>query len=257
MKNTKKYLILAVLGSLLLSGCAIKKDGSAGSAEKGSSAEVTIDPLKASNSVTALPQNYSQQVNLNSLIGMPQLNEQQTASLLQMLSGKETQYRKMVEQDLVKTDLTYDSMCLGLKGALCDFNNEIYKGSRFGLMVYSNVVKKDMLKEKAATDPAKIWSVNWINVSVDHGVKLIEVCSKEKDFKACVNQKSENPVTTQYAICSFSAKTAEEIEKCIETGLLSKPSIDYAFNLGFISGYSVGYNADNKVKYKDMYNRKI
>lgn len=253
----KKYLSIVLLGSILLSGCAFNKSDTNKEAVEQQETVANVDPAKSTTDIKDLPKNYAQQVNLNSLIGMPQLNEQQTTSLLEMLSGKEDQYRKMVEQDLVKADLTYDGMCLGLKGALCDFNNEIYKGSRFGLMVYSNVVKKDILKNKDATEPAKIWSVNWINVSVDHSVKLIETCSKEKDFKACVNQKSENPVSSSYAICSFTGKTSAEIDKCISASLLSKQSVDYAFSLGFISGYSIGYNADNKVKYKDMYNRKI
>lgn len=254
-----KSLILVLSSVLILSSCAINKKGSTSESETpGQGAMLSqIDPAKASLKPSEIPQNYEQQVNLNKLVGMPQLNAEQSASLLKMLQGKEPEYRKLVEQDLVKQNLKYEEICLGLNGTLCDFNNEIYKGSRFGIMIYDNVTKKKMIKEKNALNPAQAWSVNWINVSVDHGVKLISTCSQEKEFASCVSKNSENPITSLYAICSYSGKDATEIDKCLADGLLSKQGRDFAFDIGFISGYSIAYSADNNVKYKDMFDRKL
>lgn len=259
MKKTLSFSLF-LTSVLLLSSCALHKKGESESPatvpqEEGQTQ--IIDPAKASLNPSEIPQNYEQQVNLNKLIGMPQLNAEQSASLLQMLQGKESQYRKVVEQDLVKQNLKYEEICLGLSGTLCDFNNEIYKGSRFGVMIYDNVTKKQMIKNKDALNPAQAWSVNWINVSVDHGVKLIATCSKDKEFAACVSKNSENPITSLYAICSYSGKNSAEIDKCLADGLLSKQARDFAFDIGFVSGYSIAYNADNKVKYQDMFNRKL
>lgn len=260
--NKNIFGTLAIFLSIsLLSGCSIFSGSEKNADKEKTTVENKDVKLKQISKnidfkVDSLAEEYSKQVNLQHLIGFQQLNKEQSASLIAMIGGKESQYRAVVEDELSKSDLKFDEVCLGLTGELCDFNNEIFKGTNLGIKVYGNVVKKDLTKKKQVTDISKVWSVNWINVSVDEGVKVISECSKNEDFVSCTDEKTDNPLSKAYAICSFKGKNNEQIESCLSAALKKPSTKDYAFDLGLITGYSIGYNVDNGNKFKDLFNRK-
>lgn len=251
----KKYIktIPVVFLSLFLASCATNKDKNATTTDGESKLikkEVTVD----SNNLSDV---YGKQVNLSDLIGMPQINNDQSSQLLTMISGKENEYRALMEKEIIDKNLSFEEVCLGLNGVLCEINNEIYKGTRFGLSLYSKVTKKDMMTNKTADLAMRTWSVNWIKTSIERAKAVDKTCSakKEDEYSGCVTENSENPIIAIYAN-ALNQNNTKLMEEYLRVKLLIPTAKKYLFDLGFLSGYSIGYDVDNKVPFVDKYKGK-
>lgn len=251
MKKCIKSVPILVLSLLLASCSASNKDSAPKDTDsKLIKKEVTVD----SNNLSDV---YGKQVNLSDLIGMPQINNDQSSQLLSMISGKEDEYRTIMEKEIIDKNLSFEEVCLGLNGVLCEINNEIYKGTRFGLSLYSKVSKKDMMSNKTADLAMRTWSVNWIKYSLEKAKEVDKTCSakKEEEYAGCVNENSENPIVAIYAN-ALNQDNTKLMEEYLRVKLLIPSAKKYLFDLGFLSGYSIGYDIDNKATFVDKYKGK-
>lgn len=252
MKRYSKKTSIMLL-SLLLSACSVHNNKDSVQSENSSNdvQEKKIEKINNSNNLSHI---YGKQVDLTDLIGMPQINNNQSEQLLSMISGKENEYRAIMEKEIITKNLSFKEVCLGLNGVLCDINNEVYKGTRFGVSLYSRVAHKDILSNRTADIVARTWSVNWIKSSIESAKNINKMCSvnKDSDDSNCIASHSNNPIVEIYAH-ALDQENDKLMQEYLKVKLLSPAAKKYLFDIGFLSGYSIGYDVDNKIPFVDKY----
>lgn len=227
----KKIFVIGL--SLLLSACSISKKNDDKPTEK-------VNNMTFSTS--ALPDNYFSYVDIAQVANMPPLDQKLTTYLFEQISGKETNIRTAIEKSHNLNDKIKSNLCRDLEGALCDFNITIYNGSNFGLKLFEQTSKKNISETTIVSAPLTSWSVDWIHSSVKNGQAAVEVCKTADND--CLNKNTTNPLAKLYAICAVKAKT--DIDGCMSHVLSNEDAKNFAFDIGYVTGYNISYDVGNQ-----------
>lgn len=189
-------------------------------------------------STSDLPNNYFKYVDISKLANIPPIDKNLSDYLFSQIAGKESSVRPAVESKEQFTDKMKRSLCSDLPESLCDFNSHMYSGSKFGLKLYEQTSKKDISQNTIVMAPLGLWSVDWIHSAQEEGNKLAKVCTTADND--CLNKNASNPVSKLIAICNIKSK--ENIEGCLSQVLNSEDSKNFAFDIGYVTGYNISYN---------------
>lgn len=225
--NNKILLILP----FLLSACSFHSGDKSKESNTKSVTNITF-------STTDLPNNYFKYVDISKLANIPPIDKNLSDYLFSQIAGKENSVRPAVEAKEQFTDKMKRSLCSDLPQSLCDFNSHMYSGSKFGLKLYEQTSKKEISQNTIVMAPLGLWSVDWLHSAQDEGKKLAETCSTVDN--ECLNKNASNPVSKLIAICSVKSK--ENIEGCLAQVLGNDESKNFAFDIGYVTGYNISYN---------------
>lgn len=228
----KKIIVMSM--ALLLTSCGIHKE----STNSGNASNVE----NMTFSTKDLPANYFSYVDIAKVANMPPLDEKLTAYLFKQTAGKETNIRATIEKSNTMSSKVKDSLCRDIEGSLCDFNIDIYNGSQFGLKLFEQTSKKPISETTIVSAPLTSWSIDWIHSSIKSGQAAAEACKNGENN--CLNKNSSNPLAKLYAICTLKAKN--NMDSCLKHVLSEDESKNFAFNIGYVTGYNISYDVGNQ-----------
>lgn len=228
----KKIIIIGL--ALLLTSCSAFKGGQ--------SDEKKTEVKNITFSTKDLPANYFAYVDIAKVANMPPLDEKLTGYLFEQIAGKETQIRATIEKSNTMTSKVKDNLCRDLSGPLCDFNIDIYNGSNFGLKLFEQTSKKPISETTIVSAPLTSWSIDWIHSSVKLGESAATICKDGEN--SCLNKNTTNPLAKLYAICTLKAKN--DMDNCLKHVLSEEESRNFAFNIGYVTGYNISYDVGNQ-----------
>lgn len=232
-----KKIFLALSISFLLSGCQSFFQKT----------EKVEEPIKNQNidfQVSTLNENYFNYVNTLELVNMPPISEELKSYLLEQISKNTTQIREVVESKEKFEDKMKDATCGDLPKKLCEYNAYLYSGSYFGLKLYEKANSQELLNNSIVVAPLSMWSVNWLKQSYARGLDVAKQCpSAEND---CLNKYAKNPIEKLVGLCQAGA--SDQLNQCIGLVLNKPENKDFAFMLGYITGYNISFNVGNGMK---------
>lgn len=228
----KKIIILGL--ALLLTSCSSLKS------EKSNEEKTEVKNMTFSTK--DLPANYFNYVDIAKVANMPPLDEKLTGYLFEQIAGKETQIRATIEKSNNMSSKVKDNLCRDLEGALCNFNIDIYNGSNFGLKLFEQTSKKPISETTIVSAPLTSWSIDWIHSSVKSGESAAATCKDGEN--SCLNKSAANPLAKLYAICTLKAKN--DIDNCLKHVLSEEETRNFAFNIGYVTGYNISYDVGNQ-----------
>lgn len=231
-----KKLISCLAISLLLTGCMSNGKNSSSSSDK----KVKNIDFKAES----LKENYFSYVNTAELVNMPPISEDLKNYLLAQITENTTNVRETVELKEKFDDKMKDSACGDLPTNLCAYNAHLYSGSYFGLRLYEKANSQELLNNSIVAAPLTMWSIKWIKNSYANGLNIAKVC-KTGDNE-CLNENAKNPIEKLVAVCQV--KSPNNINDCLGLMLNKTENKDFAFMVGYITGYNISFNVGNGMK---------
>jgi hypothetical protein len=230
-----KKILLCLAFSFILVGCQSSIKGNTTNSEKPKNIDFKAETLK---------DNYFSYVNTADLVNMPPISDDLKNYLLSQISENTTNVRETVELKEKFDDKMKDSACGSLPTNLCAYNAHLYSGSYFGLRLYEKANSQELLNNSIVAAPLTMWSIKWIKNSYANGLNIAKIC-KDGD-NDCLNKNAKNPIEKLVAICQV--KSPNNINECLGLMLNKTENKDFAFMVGYITGYNISFNVGNGMK---------
>lgn len=230
-----KKMIMLISLSLLLAGCTIN-------AKKNNTDEKEVENIDFQT--TTLKNAYFDYVNTYDLVNMPPISEDLKNYLIDQVSNDTTKIRETVELKEKFDDKMKDVACGNLPSKLCEYNAHLYSGSYFGLKLYEKANNQELLNKSIVAAPLSMWSVTWLKNSYEKGLEVAKKCPDANN--ECLNKEAKNPIEKLVGLCKAGAP--EQINECIGLVLNKPENKDFAFIVGYITGYNVSFNVGNSIK---------
>lgn len=233
-------LLIAFILPFILSSCSIKhKEGNKQSAANQESVNKNID-----FNINNLQSNYFDYVDTSDLVNMPPIDNGLKDYLFEQISSKANQVRTVVEERDKFDNKMKSVACDDIPANLCSYNSHLYSGSYFGLRLYEKANSQELLNNSIVAAPLTMWSIKWLKNSYQNGLSVAKKCTTGDN--SCLNQNATNPVEKLVAICQV--KSPNDMNSCLGVMLNKPENQDFAFILGYLTGYNISFNVGNGMK---------
>lgn len=230
-----RKILLSVPFLLVLSGCSVLSGGVKEKTEVNKNIDFQVETLKS---------DYFKYVNTFELVNMPPISEDLKNYLLDQVSENTTQIRETVELKEKFDDKMKDAACGNLPKKLCEYNAHLYSGSYFGLKLYEKANGQELLNNSIVAAPLSMWSITWLKNSYNKGIEIANTCPTASN--ECLNKNAKNPIEKLVGLCKAGA--GDKMNECIGLVLNKPENKDFAFIIGYITGYNISFNIGNGMK---------
>lgn len=230
-----KKIVILISTLIFLSGCQFNKSTPEKSEVKSENISFETENLR---------KNYFSYVDTFKLVNMPPISGELKDYLIDQIKEDPTKIREAVEFKEKIYEKVKKTNCGNLPEKLCEYNTHIYAGSYFGLRLYEKANQQELLNNSIVAAPLTMWSLTWLNKSYENGLNVAKQCPEASND--CLNEKATNPIEKLVALCQASAK--EHLNECIGLVLNKDENKNFAFMLGYVTGYNISFNIGNGAK---------